>query len=558
MTTGEPINEMLGAENGETDEEDEKWVTHYSSNHQILLVGEGDFSFSLSLANGFASASASNICATSLDSYVVLKRKYKNAVQNLENLEKLGATLLHGVDATKMKRHTDLANRKFDRIIFNFPHAGFCGKEDNPHVIQKHKNLVQGFFRNARVMLRANGEIHINHKTGTPFCLWNLEKLASESSLVLFQCVDFNIEDYPGYHNKRGDGSRCDLPFPLGECSTFKFCFCPPAKKVGKATIRPRLSEKSWHFETIRMPMQQQPTSDFNYPRRNYIVNHIPLYLGLSENSRHFETVPMPMQQQPTSDFNYPQRNHIVNHIPPCVGLSEKSRHFETIPMPMQLQPTSDFNYPQRNHIVNHIPLHAGLSEKSRHFETIPMQLQPTSDFNYPQRNHIVNHIPHHVGLGEKSRHFETIPMQLQPTSDFNYPQRNRIVDHMPLHVGLPPIIPNGNQYSEVFDRNLNGLFRTYERNSYGVACPERLGPDLEARYYGLGRVRHGLETLDRQMLEVPRTLNGNLCYMHEHELELEHDHELRHISNLWPHLHRVACQAYQPNATNRHGILRM
>ncbi|KAK9005325.1 hypothetical protein V6N11_042765 [Hibiscus sabdariffa] len=462
-------------------------------------------------------------------------------------------------------------------------------------------NLVQGFFRNARVMLRANGEIHINHKTGTPFCLWNLEKLASESSLVLFQCVDFNIEDYPGYHNKRGDGSRCDLPFPLGECSTFKFCFCPPAKKVGKATTRPRLSEKSWHFETIPMPMQQQqPTSDFNYPQRNHIVNHIPPYVGLIENSRHFETIPMPMQLLLTSDFNYSQRNHIVNHVPPYVGLSEKSRHFETIPMLMQLQPTSDFNYSQRNHIVNHIllhaglseksrhfetipmpmqlqlqlqptsdfnhpqrnhivnqiPLHAGLSEKSRHFETIPMQPQPISDFNHPQRNHIVNHIPLHAGLSEKSRHFESIPMLRQPTSDFNYPQRNRIVDHMPLHVGLPPTIPNGNQYSEFYDRNLNGLFRTYERNNYGVAFPERLGPDLDAR--GLGRVRHGLETLDRQMLEVPITLNGNLCYMHEHELELELEHELRHISNSWPHLHRVACQAYQPNATNRLGILRM
>lgn len=31
------------------------------------------------------------------------------------------------------------------------------------------------------------------------------------------------MEDYPGYSNKRGEGDRCDQPFPLGECSTFKF-----------------------------------------------------------------------------------------------------------------------------------------------------------------------------------------------------------------------------------------------------------------------------------------------------------------------------------------------
>ncbi|KAK5845006.1 uncharacterized protein LOC108482069 isoform X2 [Gossypium arboreum] len=255
-----------------------------------------------------------------------------------------------------MKHHTDLANRKFDRIIFNFPHAGFYGKEDNPHMIQMHRNLVQGFFRSARGMLRANGEIHVNHKTSAPFSLWNLEKLASECSLAWIQCVDFNVEDYPGYQNKRGDDSRCDEPFPLGKSSTFKFGFCPRAKKATKAT-------KSG------------------------------------------------------------------------VSMCNKSQHFQTISMPMQLHSTSDFNYHRRNHTLNRIP----------------------------------------------------------------------------LHVKLRPIIPNQNQYSGVFDRNFNGLVRTCQANSL-----------RSARYDGLGSLRHGL---DRQLVEVPRTLNGNLPYMHEHK----HEHEVRH-----------------------------
>jgi len=45
---------------------EEKNIKHYSSYQKILLVGEGDFSFSLSLANTFGSAS--NMVATSLDS----------------------------------------------------------------------------------------------------------------------------------------------------------------------------------------------------------------------------------------------------------------------------------------------------------------------------------------------------------------------------------------------------------------------------------------------------------------------------------------------------------
>jgi 25S rRNA (uracil2634-N3)-methyltransferase len=53
----------------------EKWKKHYSSNHKILFVGEGDFSFSLSLAKAFGSAH--NLVATSLDSQGNAKTKLK-------------------------------------------------------------------------------------------------------------------------------------------------------------------------------------------------------------------------------------------------------------------------------------------------------------------------------------------------------------------------------------------------------------------------------------------------------------------------------------------------
>ncbi|KAK6143627.1 hypothetical protein DH2020_023975 [Rehmannia glutinosa] len=142
-----------------------------------------------------------------------------------------GANVLHGVDATQMKILPDLRWKKFHRIIYNFPHAGFHGKEDNPDLIMMHRDLVRGFLMNASSMLWHDGEIHVNHKITAPFDSWRIEDLASECSLLFMGQDDFRIQDYPGYENKRGSGSRSDEPFPLGECKTFKFKLCHAAEK---------------------------------------------------------------------------------------------------------------------------------------------------------------------------------------------------------------------------------------------------------------------------------------------------------------------------------------
>lgn len=150
------------------------------------------------------------------------------------------------------------------RFIF-VCHDCFCP------IYRKHRNLVSRFFHNARGMLRADGEIHINHKTTPPFCLWNLPELAINNSLTLIECVDFRIEDYPGYSNKRGDGSKCDDSFPLGDCSTFKFILTPPAKKskVGNSDI---IQGKTQALQLIPIHLQKQPIS-FNWrPQMNSIV----------------------------------------------------------------------------------------------------------------------------------------------------------------------------------------------------------------------------------------------------------------------------------------------
>ncbi|KAK2986959.1 hypothetical protein RJ640_004920 [Escallonia rubra] len=179
----------------EEETEEEKWVSHYSSSHRILLVGEGDFSFSLSLALSFASAS--NIVATSLDSY-----------------ECIG------------------------------------------------------------ILSTASSEMQVACSEPAELAVWN--------SLFLIECLSFKVEDYPGYNHKRGSGVRCDEPFPLGECSTFKFIFLSAANKMIRAKRNlnlPQCSHQQLQEIPVHVPQhpstfvlgQQQPDSRvFTHPPIQY------------------------------------------------------------------------------------------------------------------------------------------------------------------------------------------------------------------------------------------------------------------------------------------------
>jgi len=203
----------------------ERSIKHYSNSHKILLVGEGDFSFSLALANAFGSAE--NMVPTSLDSREKVLQLYDSAHKTLSNLERLGATVLHGVDATTMEKHHMIRNMRFHRIVYNLPHAGFYGKEDDEKVIKRHRHLLKMFFKNARSLLTKSGEIHVTHKENGPYEKWELVKQAEECGLLLKGSVRFRTTDYPGYTNRRGAGPNAGDSFFLGKCQTYKFVLGP-------------------------------------------------------------------------------------------------------------------------------------------------------------------------------------------------------------------------------------------------------------------------------------------------------------------------------------------
>ncbi|KAB2613425.1 hypothetical protein D8674_035741 [Pyrus ussuriensis x Pyrus communis] len=201
----------------------ERWIEHYNSSQEILLVGEGDFSFSACLARAFGSAT--NMVATSLESQGSLLAKHWSSWSHLEELRRMGCLVLHGVDVHKMDLHPVLKWREFDVIIFNFPHAGHYSwlREKDYELIQMHRELLKGFFESARCMLSYGGEIHVTTRDDYPYHRWNVEGLAEEAGLILSDKVIFNKSDYPGYQNKRGGDIKGNKTFRLRNCYTFIF-----------------------------------------------------------------------------------------------------------------------------------------------------------------------------------------------------------------------------------------------------------------------------------------------------------------------------------------------
>ncbi|KAI9623728.1 hypothetical protein H4Q26_014457 [Puccinia striiformis f. sp. tritici PST-130] len=126
-------------------------ISMANKNDRVLLVGEGNFSFTVTLLTDF-SHPGRLITSSTIDSKETVLKKYPDSAEILEILEKNGVRILFELDGCKLnedKRIKKMKTNKFDKVIFNFPHIG-GSVADQDRNIRANQILILRFLRSSR------------------------------------------------------------------------------------------------------------------------------------------------------------------------------------------------------------------------------------------------------------------------------------------------------------------------------------------------------------------------------------------------------------------------
>jgi 25S rRNA (uracil2634-N3)-methyltransferase len=179
----------------------------YKSNRRILTVGDGDLSFSLSIANVFyekKQKKLNRLIATTHESLQSITETYHNMESILSSLQNFGVKLYHNIDATQFEQYSFLPENSLDIVIWNFPCIRVDkGADGQVSELELNQQLLRKFFQSVKYILQRNGEVHVTHKTIEPFSWWGLTQIAAEEGFQLYGQIVFDRWNYPGYINRK-------------------------------------------------------------------------------------------------------------------------------------------------------------------------------------------------------------------------------------------------------------------------------------------------------------------------------------------------------------------
>ena len=165
---------------------------------RILILGDGDFSFTRAFLENLISASVEfpsfELIATSFDSEITLKSKYsgfaaiKTSIQKLAKQNAASVEIKHCIDATKPLNEqlyplscADHATDYFDCIIFNFPHLGI-------ESAVAHASLLAHIFHAVAGVMRPMNELSLLSRT-------NVDSLSTPNSVIEPSCFTLALTE---------------------------------------------------------------------------------------------------------------------------------------------------------------------------------------------------------------------------------------------------------------------------------------------------------------------------------------------------------------------------
>uniref|UniRef100_A0A7S3K1Y4 C2H2-type domain-containing protein n=1 Tax=Aureoumbra lagunensis TaxID=44058 RepID=A0A7S3K1Y4_9STRA len=203
---------------------------------KVLLLGEGDFSFALSLARRVKESGEEgdwHMTATGLDSESEVLTKYSESGAILRELRNLGIDIIFGVDATC--RLVDSAEM-FDHILFTFPHLA---RED----ATIHYSLLIHFFWAYKERAKY---IHLT-LTKNQVERWHPVKAAESQGLMLRGTTEFLDAQFPMYTRRRSHRGNSFRTRVEAEATTLSFSLVehrddcniePPWTRLAKIEIK--------------------------------------------------------------------------------------------------------------------------------------------------------------------------------------------------------------------------------------------------------------------------------------------------------------------------------
>ena len=195
----------------------------FAKSDHTLLLGEADFTFASVL---HTLVPPRTLVATSFDPLKTILQKYEHtapaAIAALNAAP--SATLLHNVDATKLKaskkvllkplpaavqrksnprtNHLPAIEKGFTKVAFLFPHVGGKTKDVIRQAILN-QQLLDGFFGGVGEVLREGGRVVVVMFEGEAYDKWNLRALARARGFVVDTSGRWDWEFWKGYQHCR-------------------------------------------------------------------------------------------------------------------------------------------------------------------------------------------------------------------------------------------------------------------------------------------------------------------------------------------------------------------